>query len=227
MAEAVDPSTEPPELPELPELLLRELEDEDELREPLEGELNRFSAFESEPPPDADRPVLLPDALKPVELDELVEDELEPDEEEEPLEDEPPDDPPDDLPPPPPPPPKSPIPPPPPGPRRLPRSWGESSEAKRSGAVVPVSRIVRSRRPDCTVAVRTASSGAWSPCLPGASERACQSSPLPATIAAGSSAHKARLRFLSGLQGPLRWDCIAKPSGHGVSPHRPAVFSDT
>lgn len=103
---------------------------------------------------------------------------------------------------------------PPPGPRRLPRIWGASREAKRSGEVLPVSRRVRSNRPEVTWTVRTDASGALPACLLGASERTCQSRPDPATKAASRNVDRARLRFLT--------DCIADLPG---SIHtNPAIF---
>ena len=88
-----------------------------------------------------------------------------------------------------------------PGPRRLPRIWGASREVKRSGEVLPASRRVRSNLPDVTRTVRTDTSAALPGGLPGASDRACQSRPDPATKATSRSVHRARLRFIS--------DCIA------------------
>jgi hypothetical protein len=87
-------------------------------------------------------------------------------------------------------------PPPPPGPWRLPRIWGASSEVKRSGDVLPVSRRVRSNFPEVTRTVRTDASGPLPGCLLWASDRTCQSRPDPATRAASTSVDSTRLRFL-------------------------------
>jgi hypothetical protein len=65
------------------------------------------------------------------------------------------------LPPPPPPPPLRKLPPR-PLPLRFPRNWGLIREANLSAPVVPVSRIVRCRRPCVTVPVRIAAAAAAS-----------------------------------------------------------------
>jgi hypothetical protein len=65
------------------------------------------------------------------------------------------------LPPPPPPPPLRKLPPR-PLPLRFPRNWGLIRDANLSAPVVPVSRIVRCRRPCVTVPVRIAAAAAFS-----------------------------------------------------------------
>jgi hypothetical protein len=180
----------------------REVEvDERELLLPLAGELNRLRALRIEldaalpselaPPVVLPAPLLspLPDVppgvvpepavpLLPLDV-ELPEDVLVEDDDrdwlEDPLLDEPP--PPEPAPPPPPPRPTRP-------PRR-PLIRGASRDAYRSGPVVPLSRSVRSSRPDLTAAVRTLRT-AWLRAS-GALARAATYAAPPATIAAMTS----------------------------------------
>lgn len=168
------PPPPPPPLPPLPleedpepalEAALPEREDEELDLDEL-GLLKRLRAFRSDavPVPEPNRDPA-PVALLAVELELFEEDDDEPPDAlpEELLEPEPPL----LLPPPPPPPPLR-------GPPRLPCSCGARSEPKRSGAVTPVRRIVRSRLPAWTRAVRIVGVAATAPVCDGVSGLACQ-----------------------------------------------------
>ncbi|HWR53537.1 MAG TPA: hypothetical protein VN428_20685, partial [Bryobacteraceae bacterium] len=152
--------------------------DELEVREDV-GLLNRLSAFRSDAVPEAELiPEPAPAVPPPAEAD--VPPDVPPDDPE-PPEEVPDEELPPELPvlllpllpplfPPPPPPPPPPL----LGPPRLPESCGARSDPKRSGAITPVRRNVRSRLPARTRAVRTAAVAEVSPVCEGVSGLACQ-----------------------------------------------------
>jgi hypothetical protein len=87
------------------------------------------------------------------------------------------------------------------GPRRLPRNCGTTSAAKRSGAVVPVSRMVRSSGADATRSLRIAP--CWAPAFL-VSEPAARSIHVVHAAAAASAitAQSRRVRRTSGSREP-------------------------
>lgn len=94
------------------------------------------------------------------------------------------------------------------GVRRLPRSWGTSKAAKRSGAVVPVRRMVRSSDPDLTRTVRTDCCRA-EVCFASEPEARKSHPAQPTATASAGTSQRSLLRRLSGLLRPWVWECIS------------------
>ena len=98
------------------------------------------------------------------------------------------------------------------GVRRLPRSWGTSNAAKRSGAVVPVRRMVRSSDPDRTRTVRADRCRA-ADCFASEPEARKSHPAQPTATARAGTSQRSLLRRSWGLLRPWVWECISRLPG--------------